>query len=133
MEALDQVTVIIADDDFRVRRALRALIDSSPGFTVLGDVPPAAGVETDGCRTGAVILLDVMPSLVAERLSMIRLLSDRGYRVVGMSIQSGLRDIVLDAGACAFVDKGATPDAILRALREAAPPASLWNTPLEMP
>jgi FixJ family two-component response regulator len=120
MDALDQVTVIIADDDHRVRRALRALIESTPGFTVVDDVPPSAVSATGRGRVKAVLLLDVMLPVVTERLSLVRLLSERGCRVVGMSIQSSLRDSVLSAGALAFVDKGASPEAILRALRAAA-------------
>jgi DNA-binding NarL/FixJ family response regulator len=77
------------------------------------------GMRNDG-GMNAVILLDVTPPAVTERLSLVRLLSDSGYRVVGMSIQSGLRETILKAGARAFIDKGASPEAILRALRDAA-------------
>lgn len=120
MEALDQITVIIADNDGRVRRALRALIDSTPGFTVLAAVRPTMVDTRHNGRMNPVILLDVMPSAVNETLTQMRLLSDSGYRVVGMSIQSGLRETVLNAGARAFIDKGASPEAILKALRRAA-------------
>lgn len=120
MDTPDQVTVLIADDDLRVRRALRALIESAPGFTVEDDVPPSDVVATDGGWAKAVVLLDVMLPAVTERLTVVRLLSERGCRVVGMSIQSSLRDSVLSAGALAFVDKGATPETLLKALRAAA-------------
>ncbi|GAC1332869.1 MAG: hypothetical protein NVS2B16_11730 [Chloroflexota bacterium] len=115
------VRVLIADDDPRVRHALRALIESSSGITVVGEAGSSDELlECDRTLDPEVILLDLILSGKEEHFDLLRILGQEGRSVVAISVRGGLRQLALDAGACAFVEKGATPDVVLQALQYAA-------------
>ncbi len=115
------IRVLIADDDPRVRHALRALIESASGVLVVGEVGSADDLlECDRTLDPGIILLDLILSDKEERLDLLRNLGQEGRSVVAISVRGGLRQSALDAGACAFVEKGATPDVVLQALYVAA-------------
>jgi DNA-binding NarL/FixJ family response regulator len=118
------ITVVIAHGDPRVRRALRALMDSARTFTVAAEATSfdEAGTHVDRWSPSLVLLdLQLLPS--ASGLELLgQLTTAQGRVVVAMSTQSGLRDMALQAGAAAFVDPGATPDEILDALCRASMP-----------
>ncbi|MBV9280365.1 MAG: response regulator [Chloroflexi bacterium] len=105
-----------------MRRALRALIEAAPGFSVARDTPSLADVEAlDGRQRPSVILLDLMAPNPRDGLALLAHLAGEGtHPIVAMSTRSGLRDAALQAGARGFLDKGETPDRILAALKRAA-------------
>lgn len=115
-------SVLIADDDARVRHALRALIDAEPGIVVVGEAGSVAEVlECDHVLQPGVILLDLLLPRPEEGLKLIDVLSrERGRSVVVISVRGGLRAAALAAGARAFVEKGAAPEMVLSALYAAA-------------
>lgn len=118
----DSVTsVLIADDDARVRHALRALIACEPGVVVVGEAGCVKNVlACDSVLQPSVILLDILQSRLEEGLALIRALTERGRPVVAISMRGGLREAALAAGARAFVEKGAAPEVVLHTLLAAA-------------
>lgn len=118
----DRITVLIADDDARVRRALRAFVESTGQFAVVGETSTVAGTECMVRRAHpAVVLLDLLLPAAGDGLDLVRRLSgDGGCRVVAMSVRSGLERAALHAGATLFADKGMSPDALLQLLAVAA-------------
>jgi DNA-binding NarL/FixJ family response regulator len=113
-----QKSILIADDDGRVRRALRALIEADPRFEVVGEVSSVREVEECiHAPLPTIILVDMLFPTASEGLRLVRMLSRcRGCAVVAISAQDSLRTAALRAGALAFLNKGESPDAILGAL-----------------
>jgi DNA-binding NarL/FixJ family response regulator len=106
------------DDDARVRRALCALIESSPGLSVAGEASsrPAA-YEANEALCPDVVVLDILLPSAEDGLEVLRQLAATGRAVVVLSIRDGLRAEAFAAGAVAFVEKYAGPDALLETLR----------------
>ena len=111
--------ILVVDNDARVRRALCAVIGSSPGLSVAGEVSTGSGAcEADEALCPDVVLLDILLPSVHEGLEVLRHLAAKGRAVVALSIREGLRSAVFAAGATAFVEKYAGPDELLETLRE---------------
>lgn len=111
--------VLVADDDARVRRAVCALIRSAPGLSVVAEVSSGpATLRADEELAPDVVLLDVLLPSLAEGLEVLDALVARGRAVVALSIRGGLQATTLAAGARAFVEKYAGPDALLEVLRD---------------
>jgi DNA-binding NarL/FixJ family response regulator len=115
------IRVLVADDDARVRRALRELIDASEEMHVVasaGDVNEA--LEQDARTAAAVALVDVMLPDRGDGVELVRALSLRGRPVVAMSVSAAVRKDALDAGARHFVEKAPDAQRLLTALRHSA-------------
>ena len=111
--------VLLADDQARVRSALRLLMEQQPGFEILGEAVDATGL-LDWLKAAHpdLVLLDwELPGLPAAEL--LRLLHGQwpGLLVVALSSQPGVRQAALDAGADAFVSKGDPPERLLAAVQ----------------
>ena len=113
--------VLVVDNDARVRAALCALIGSSPGLSVVGEASSrsAAYAAMEALRPDVVVLDILLPS-AADGLDVLKDLAATGRPVVALSIRDGLRAAALEAGAVAFVEKYAGPDALLETLRKIA-------------
>lgn len=112
------VTVLIVEDDRRIRRAMRLLFATIAGS--VGQVTSANGA--DALRLAAeldpgVALVDVSASDRAAGLPVLRTLADAGWQVVALSAQGGLETAALQNGAAAFLDTGADPDEIVALVR----------------
>ena len=113
--------VLIVDDDARVRRALRALIESASGLSLSGEAALGAqALRLDEQLNPDVVLLDLLLPSAQDGLKVLAALVARRRAVVALSIRGALRPAALDAGAVSFVEKGASPDVLLDALREAS-------------
>ena len=111
--------ILVVDDDARVRRALCALIRSVPGLSVVAETSSGTGtLQADDELSPDVVLLDVLLPSLTEGLEVLDALVARGRAVVALSIREDLRATALAAGAAAFVEKYAGPDALLQVLRE---------------
>jgi DNA-binding NarL/FixJ family response regulator len=116
MNDFARVRVLIADDDGRVRRALRALLEAEDGLMVVGEAgSPSEVLACAEALRPTVILLDLLLPTAAEGLALLPRLAR--WPVVALSVRGGLRDPALRAGARAFVEKGAMPEALLAVLR----------------
>jgi DNA-binding NarL/FixJ family response regulator len=119
MSDTERARVLIADDDRRVRRALRALLEAEDDLVVVGEVgTPTEVLARANALQPTVILLDLQLPTAAQGLALLPRLAR--WPVVALSVRGGLREPALRAGASAFVEKGAVPEALLAALRAAA-------------
>lgn len=100
-------SVVIVDDDARVRRALRTLIDSSPDLRVVGEA--ATSTETLDVVTVEnpdVVIVDMLLPDASDGLALTRTLSNSGKVIVAISMLASLRQDALAAGAMGFFEKG---------------------------
>jgi len=126
--------ILVADDQPKVRSALRLLLEQEPGLSVIGE---AAETESLLAQAEAIcpdlVLLDwELPSLQAidpstpstgaeagsghRLLSALRALCPR-LLVIALSGRPEARQAALAAGADAFVSKGDPPEQLLTTLR----------------
>ena len=113
--------MLVADDDARVRRAVCALIRSSPGLAVAGEASSAAAtLRADEELAPDIVLLDVLLPSADEGLDVLRRLAANGRTVVTLSVREAFRTTALSAGATAFVEKYAGPDELLATLWKVA-------------
>ncbi len=111
--------ILVVDNDARVRAALCALFRSSPGLSVAGEASSRSGAqEADAARCPDVVVLDILLPSAEDGLEVLRHLASTGRAVVALSIRDGLRSAAFAAGAVAFVEKYAGPDALLETLRD---------------
>jgi DNA-binding NarL/FixJ family response regulator len=116
------IRVLIADDDHRVRTALSTLLTGSAGFDIVG-----ASATTDSALSLArqhrptVALIDILLPEAPDGLGLLRAIADELHiPTVAMSINGGLRNSALAAGATLFIDKDNTADQFIAALRAVA-------------
>ncbi|MCX6000762.1 MAG: response regulator transcription factor [Chloroflexi bacterium] len=120
---MDETTIVIADDHYVVRRGLRTLLESEPGFRIVGEAND--GLEAvdlvERLQPGMLVLDLMMPGLngleVARRTRKISPRTD----VVVLSMYANEAYVVeaLRAGAKAYVLKQSTPEELLQAARAA--------------
>jgi DNA-binding NarL/FixJ family response regulator len=116
-----KLRVMIVDDDPRVRRALRSLIECSPDLTVVGEAdstPSATRLDLE--LLPDVVVLDLLLPQPPEGAQVLRELRDRGRPVVAISAMGELGPQAMVAGAHVFLEKhGRDVDDLLDMIRAA--------------
>ena len=112
--------VVLADDQAKVRSALRLLLEHQPDVKILGEAVDTTGL-LDWVKAACpdLVLLDwELPGLPAATL--LPLIHDicPGLRVIALSARPESRQAALDDGADAFVCKGDPPERLLLAIDE---------------
>ena len=116
-----QLRVLVVDDDARVRRALRSLIECAPDLTVVGE----AGSTRSATRLDLellpdVVVLDLLLPRAPEGMEVLRELRGRDRPVVAISCMGELGPQAMVAGAHAFLEKhGRDVDDLLDMIRTA--------------
>jgi two-component system response regulator DesR len=115
--------VLLVEDDPRVRESLAHTIALEDDLVVVAEAAGADAALALAERTDpSVALVDVPLPDSTTGLALMRSLAQRpGCAVVAMSVRSGLRAAAGAAGSVAFVEKSDDIDALLNALRAAAP------------
>jgi CheY-like chemotaxis protein len=118
--------VLLVDDSPAMRRVLRALLEDA-GIEVVGEAADGAeGVELAAALRPEVVLMDWrMPRLdgvqatarIRQRLPEVQVVMFSSLEGAGIGVAAR------EAGASAFVGKGASPDQLCAAVLAAAPPA----------
>jgi DNA-binding NarL/FixJ family response regulator len=113
-----RIQVLIADDDARVRTALRAFLSALPDFEVIGEAASAAAaLQLAREHRPTVALVDVLLPDARDGLDLLRTLTvDFRIPVVAISIEGGMRSSALAAGAYRFLDKDGSPELLVDAL-----------------
>ena len=111
--------ILLADDQTKVRFALRVLLERQPGFQVVGEAVDAKDLF-DQAEAGCfeVVLLDwELPGLEEGSLARLRKICP-DVAVIALSGQLDVRQTAVDAGASAFVCKCDPPQRLLRTIEE---------------
>jgi DNA-binding NarL/FixJ family response regulator len=122
--------ILIADDQVRVRQALRLLLSQQPGLRVIGEAADGEELLAQvGVKTADLALVDwELPGLVeAGGLPALRGLCP-ALQVVVLSGRPGVRSAARSAGADAFVSKGDPPESLLTALSRCGAMVKLGGT-----
>jgi DNA-binding NarL/FixJ family response regulator len=113
--------VLIADDDPRVRAALRALIEAESDIAVVGEAgTPYEVLEQTTRLAPSAIILDLLLPRAVDGLNLLRHLAHQQARpIIAISARGGLREEAISAGATAFLEKGCATDLLIDALHDA--------------
>ena len=116
-----KLRVLIVDDDARVRRALRSLIECSQDLTVVGEAGSArSATRLDLELRPDVVVLDLLLPQAHDGMRVLRELRGRDRPVVGISRMGELGPEAMVAGAHAFLEKdGRDVDDLLDMIRAA--------------
>ena len=119
MDFVRKMRLLLADDQIRVRSALRLLLEQEPAFQVVGEAADATGLllavtekEPDG------VLLDwELPGLPAAQL--VRLLKvERPFlKIIAMSSRPEVEQLALSTDVQAFLSKSESPERVLSIIR----------------
>lgn len=123
-------TVLLVDDNEKLRGLLRLSVEAYGGMSVVGEAADgASGIEAAGRLRPDVVLLDLaMPTMDGlEALGRIRKASPSSHVVILTGFRAErLDDVAAELGATAFLEKGLPPsqlaDAIRRAMGSRLPP-----------
>jgi len=112
--------VLLADDQAKVRSALRLLLSHETDIDVLGEAVDATGLLDWGQATCPdLVLLDwELPGFSSDLMVALRELCP-SLAVIALSGQPEARQEALDAGVDAFVSKGDPPEQLLEAIGNA--------------
>jgi DNA-binding NarL/FixJ family response regulator len=113
-----QMQILVADDQPKVRFALRVLLGRQPGLNVAGEVANAEDllIQVETICPDLVLLGWELPGLAAkDTISALRETCPRLF-VIALSGRSEARRAALDAGANIFVSKGDPPERLLVAI-----------------
>jgi DNA-binding NarL/FixJ family response regulator len=116
------VRILLADDQPKVRSALRILLGQQPEVEVVGDVGEVESLldQLDKARPDLILLDWELPGLSSNgRLSKLRE-HNPGMKVIVLSGRPEVRRAALAAGADAFVSKVEPPTRLLGILRDIA-------------
>jgi DNA-binding NarL/FixJ family response regulator len=120
--------ILLADDQARVRFALRVLLERQPGLAVVGEAANGRDLvdQINATRPDTILLDWELPGLTAVRaVPSLR----RAYPlliVIALSGRSEARQAAAAAGASAFVSKTDPPECLLAAI-ESSRSAALPN------
>jgi len=112
--------VILADDQAKVRSALRLLLEHQPGVEILGEAVDTTGL-LDWVKAVCpdLVLLDwELPGLPVVALLPLLQYQCPGLRLMVLSSRPEVRREALEAGADAFISKGDPPERLLGAMEE---------------
>ena len=116
-----KLRVLIVDDDARVRRALRSLIECAPDLTVVGEAGSTRSARRLDLELGPdVVVLDLLLPQASDGLQILRELRGRDRPVVAISRMGELGPQAMVEGAHAFLEKhGRDVDDLLEMIRAA--------------
>ena len=112
--------VLLADDQSKVRSALRLLLEQEPELSVVGEAVEAEDLlaQVEATQPDLVLLDWELPGLLSDDwLSALRTLCPR-LKVIALSGRPEARQAALTAGADTFISKGDPPERLLAAVND---------------
>lgn len=116
--------ILLADDEAKVRSALRLLLEQQANAEILGEAVDSTGViDWVKATCPDAILLDwELPGLPATALLPVLGFYCPNLQVIALSGRPEARRSALNAGVDAFVSKGDPPEHLLEAIRRCRRP-----------
>ena len=116
-----KLRVLVVDDDVRVRRALRGLIECASDLAVVGEAGSARGARRLDLELDPdVVVLDLLLPQASDGMDILRELRGRDRPVVAISRMGELGPQAMAEGAHAFLEKhGRDVDDLLDMIRAA--------------
>jgi two-component system response regulator DesR len=113
------VRIVLADDEGKVRSALRLLLEQEPDFQVVGETESVEGLLQAADKiTPDVLLLDwELPGLPPEQLLRLLKLGFPSLKVMAMSAWPQAEQQAVAAGADAFLSKSKPPRQLPQTIR----------------
>jgi DNA-binding NarL/FixJ family response regulator len=111
--------VILADDQPKVRSALKLVLEQTPESCVVGEVADAEGLLSQAAGTCPdLVLLDWgLPGLVDNILASLQDICPH-VQLIALSSQPEARQPALAGGVDVFINKAEPPEKLLSAIRE---------------
>ncbi|KUL42249.1 response regulator [Actinoplanes awajinensis] len=117
------IRILLVDDHPVVRMGLRGMLDAEPDLTVIGEASSGAeGADLALRERPDIVLMDLrMPGGDGVEATGRILAADPGIRVMVLTTYESDRDILraIEAGACGYLLKDATPAELAEAVRAA--------------
>lgn len=115
----NQMRVVVADSDLRVRSALRILLRQEPKLTLVGESSDLPGLvaQVRELKPDLVLLDWELPGQPAAALLLAQTTLEYKPKVIVFSARPDSKKVALAAGADAFVSKGDPPEALLSVFR----------------
>src|SRR5690242_14486110 len=127
-------TIVLADDHPIVRQGVRGLLESEPGFQVVGEAGDGReAVEIlERLRPDMAVVDMMLPGLNGLEVTRRALRSSPHTRIAILSMYSDEPHVIeaLQAGAMAYILKGTDTEALIFALREALAGRRYLSPPL---
>ena len=115
------VRILIADDHKMMRQALRALLSSDTGITVVAEAGDGEEALAKAAETRPdIVLMDVsMPNMNGIEATQQLVGRQLGVKVIGLSAYPDRRfvDGMLEAGAVGYITKSEAGEELFRAIR----------------
>jgi DNA-binding NarL/FixJ family response regulator len=122
--ATDDLTIVLADDQDLVRAGFRVILESEPGFRVVGEARDGAGaIETVRAERPDVVCLDVqMPNVdgIEAARRIVALPDPPAVLILTTFDHDDALFRALEAGASGFLLKNASPERLIDAIRTVA-------------
>jgi DNA-binding NarL/FixJ family response regulator len=100
------VRVLVVDDDARVRRGLRAVIERSADLLIAGEAAtPGQALELDLALQPDVAVVDLLLPRATDGMGLVAALKVRGRPVIAISMRASLQRRALAVGADVFLVK----------------------------
>ena len=111
--------VLLADDQVKVRSALRLLLEQEPGFQVVGETADTTGLLLAVAHKAPdLVLLDwELPGLPAAHLLRLLRYERPSLQIIAMSSRPEACQAALDACVQSFVSKSEPPEQVLSIIR----------------
>lgn len=120
MNETPQLRVLLADDQASVRAALRLLLEQEPHIKIVGEAADATGLLLLASKLDVqLLLLDwELPGLAPRHLLKLLHYERPSLQIIAMSSRPEARQRAMQAGAAAFLSKGAPPETVLAILAQ---------------
>jgi len=119
-DEVKRIRILLADDQAKVRSALRLVLEQQPGFSILGEAVDATGL-LDWVKAVCpdLVLLDwELPGLETDSLLSALRARCPHLKVIALSVRPEARRAALEAGVDAFVSKVDPPERLLAAVND---------------
>ena len=111
--------LFLADDQTKVRSALRLLLEQEPDFEIVGEAADATGLlQGVAEKEPDLVLLDwELPGLLLPQLLRLLQYERPSLTIIAMSSHPEVAHLALDAGANGFLSKSEAPAQVLAIIR----------------